>query len=327
MTKKKKIIFIEWSKYNTRGDSISNAINAKIFFIGVANISKNPFRSLLSYFPKAIENIKILRRERPDVVIITNTTWVISTLNFIYTKLLNIKLILDSHSCAFDHSFFKYPLFLSKFYAKHSFFSIVTNKSHQEMLKKIHAESIVLNDIPFEEKLKTDEKKDLGNKFNICYVCTFAEDEPFYEVFKAGEDLDDVQIFVTGNYKKVGINPEKFKDIIFTGFISNEEYKLYLNNTDVIMTLTTREDTMQRAGSEAISIGRPLITSNTEMLKNTFYKGAVFVDNTSKEIRKGIEKTKSEYEFLKKNMLELQHERKNKFNKKLQIIKNKLEIE
>ncbi len=325
MAKTNKIIFIEWSKYNTRGDSISTAINATTFFIGVANVSKNPLQSLLSYFPKAVENIRILRRENPDVVIITNTTWVISTLNFIYSKIFGIKLILDSHSCAFDHSFLKYPLFLSKFYAKHSFLSLVTNESHHVMLNKNNAESIVLNDIPFEDKLKTGEKKDLGNKFNICYVCTFAEDEPFNEVFKAGEELEDVKIFVTGNYKRVGINPDNFKNISLTGFISNEDYRLYLNNTDVIMTLTTRDDTMQRAGSEAISVGKPLITSNTEMLRKTFYKGSVFVGSTSEEIKKGIEQVKNNYDVLKKDMQELQKERKTKFSNKLKSIEDKLE--
>ncbi len=47
---------------------------------------------------------------------------------------------------------------------------------------------------------------------------------------------------------------------------------------------------MQRAGSEAVSAGKPLITSNTKMLKNYFTKGTIFVDNTAKGIVEGIEK-------------------------------------
>lgn len=323
---KKKIIFIEWSKYNTRGASLSSKINAKVFFIGEANVHTSPFLSLLTYLPKSFENLKILWREKPDVLIITNTTWVIALVNFVYTKLFGIKLILDSHSCAFDNSLLKYPLFLSKFFARFSFLSFVTNEAHKVLLNESGAESLVINDIPYEEILLTDEKKKLSDKFNICYVCTFAEDEPYMEVLKAGEQLDNVHIFMTGKYSKQGLNPDDYSNTTFLGFATNEDYRLYINNVDAIMTLTTRADTMQRAGSEAVSVKKPLITSDTKMLRRTFYKGAVFVGNTSYDISEGISQMIDSVDTMKIEIEILQQERNNKFLTKLETIKEKLEI-
>jgi glycosyltransferase involved in cell wall biosynthesis len=323
---KQKIVFIEWSKYNSRGASLSSKINARMFFIGKANIYNNAFISLLTYIPKSIKNIKILLHEKPDVIIITNTIWVIAFVNYFYSKLFGIKLILDSHSCAFDHTFFKYPLFLSKYFAKKSFLSIVTNETHYTLLNNIGANSIVINDIPFEENLITNEKIDLSEKFNICYVCTFAEDEPYLEVLKAVENMDEVIIYVTGNYQKIGLEPSLFPNVKFLGFVSNEEYRLYMNNVDAIMTLTTREDTMQRAGSEAISVRKPLITSNTKMLRETFHKGTVYVGDTSSEILKGIVEMKKDRQSFSREMAELQSERKENFFDKLDKINKKLEM-
>lgn len=321
----KKIIFIEWSKYNTRGASFAKVINANMFFIGNANFSNNPLRSFLTYFPKTIENFKILKKEKPDLLIITNTTWVVAFVNLLYSKVTGTDLILDSHSCAFDNSLLKYPLFLSKFFAKHSFLSFVTNNAHVDLLEKWDARVILLNDIPFEDGLKTEKKIKLSNKFNICYVCTFADDEPYEEVLKASEKLDDIHIYVTGKFQKVDIDPNNFKNITFLGFISNEEYKLYINNVNAIMTLTTREDTMQRAGSEAVSVGKPLITSNTKMLKNTFKSGTIFVDNKPDKIKAGIiEMKKNEILFLNA-MYEMQKKRMEEFKVKMEIIKKSLE--
>lgn len=321
----KKIVFIEWSKYNSRGASFSASIGAKIFFIGTANVGRNPLRSFLTYFPKTLENIKILNRENPEIIIITNTTWIIAIVNYLYARIRGKKLLLDSHSCAFDDSWLKYPIILSKYFAKNSFMSFVTNAAHVKLVQNWGAEVLLLNDIPFEDGLKTSQKLQLSEKFNICYVCTFAEDEPFEEVFRAAERLSDITLYVTGKFDRVNIDPQKYPNIKFLGFVNNDEYKLYINNADAIMTLTTREDTMQRAGSEAISVGKPLITSDTQMLRNTFKFGTIFVKNLEENIKLGMIQMKDNSHILAGEMAELQDRRKEEFLNKVELIKNKLE--
>ena len=50
-----------------------------------------------------------------------------------------------------DHEFIKYPLPFSKKFAKCADLSIVTNKSHYDLLKENNAEVLVVSDIPFED--------------------------------------------------------------------------------------------------------------------------------------------------------------------------------
>lgn len=315
-----KKLFIEWAEYASRADSLANAVGAKTVFIGKVNKHKNLFYSFSSYPVKIFENYKIIKNEKPAVVYITNTNWIIAFVNLIFSKLFGHKLILDSHSCAFDHEFIKYPLPLSKRFAKCADLSIVTNESHYHLLKENKAEVLIVSDIPFEDKLITNDKITLSDKFNILYICTYAPDEPFYEVFSAAEKNSNVQIYVTGQFKRINLNPNDYPHVKFTGFLSNEDYRKYLNNAEAIMTLTTREDTMQRAGSESISVSKPLITSNTKMLRNYFNKGTIFVDNTSKGIAKGFEEMIKSYADLKKGIEELKEKRKKIFSEKLEVL-------
>jgi hypothetical protein len=47
---------------------------------------------------------------------------------------------------------------------------------------------------------------------------------------------------------------------------------------------------MQRGAYEAVYHSKPVITSSTDVLKQSFYKGAVHVDNTVESIVAGIQK-------------------------------------
>lgn len=317
-------LFIEWAEYASRADSLANAINAKTVFIGKVNKHRNILISLFSYPSKIWSNIKVINKNKPRVVYITNTHWIIAALNLILSKIYKHKLIFDSHSCAFDHEFFKYPLFLSLYFAKLADLSIVTNENHLGLLEKNNAKAIIISDIPFEDQLLTDKKINLSDKFNLLYICTFAPDEPYQEVIEAAKVSNNINIYITGKYERVDINPEDYPHVNFTGFLSNQDYKTFLNNVDGIMTLTTRSDTMQRAGSEAISVGKPLITSNTKMLNKYFYQGTVFVENNAESIRLGFEKMFENYSNLESEIKNLRDIRKNNFNTILESL-NKIE--
>ncbi|MBK7105264.1 MAG: glycosyltransferase [Ignavibacteriae bacterium] len=324
--KEKKIVFITWAEYGSRMESISIVLNAEPIFIANVRKEKKIWVSAFLYFSYAYRNIKILSDRKPDIIIITNTVWPIALVNFLYAKITKTKLVLDSHSCAFDYVFYKYPLFLSLIFAKYSDLSFVTNQNHLKLVQSKGGKAVILSDIPFESKFESVKKRDLGNKFNICYICSFSYDEPYFELIEAAKNLPDVQIFITGNYPIANITPEKYEHVKFTGYINNYEYRTLLKSVDAIISLTRNEDTMQRAGSESISVGKPLILSDTKMLKNYFTQGTVFVKNTPEEIANGITELRNEFEKYSFEIIKFQKERSEKFDNKLNEIKEILEL-
>jgi hypothetical protein len=62
------------------------------------------------------------------------------------------------------------------------------------------------------------------------------------------------------------------------------------------MCLTTRDNTMQRGACEALSLAKPIITSQWPLLREYFHQGTVHVDNTGAGIRRGVQEMCSRYE-------------------------------
>jgi hypothetical protein len=310
-------LFITWTPSSTRASSLAESLGFEAFFFGKKTRHKTIFHSLATYFGKARDNIRLVRTKKPKIVVVTNTQWIIAFLNLILSRKYGFKLVFDSHSSAFDHPFIKYPRFLSLYFARKAFVSIVTNRFHKELLESWGARTIIITDIPFEHELYISERKKLNKKFNLCFVCSFGNDEPYMDVFNSVREADDMVLHVTGNYKNKKIETIAYPNVQFTGFLTTEGYRELINNVDALMVLTARENTMQRGGSEAISVGNPLITSKTQMLQEYFTMGTVFVENNVKSILMGIKEMRRDYARYKHEMELFKVERKVNYRGKI----------
>jgi len=317
-------IFITWAPSYNRSTSLANEIGFKPVFIGHVSKHSNSFAALWDFFSWGYENFKLIKNQRPSHIALANTHVVVASVNYFIGKLFGAKIILDSHSAAFDAPFYKYPKFLSYFFAKNSLFSIVTNEIHQKIIEKHGGKAFLLPDIPNDEQLLTYKKEKISEKFSICFICTYNYDEPFEEVLKAANAIPEVQFFFTGNYMNKIKDPGKYENVKFTGFLPDEDYKNLINNVDALLVLTTRENTMQHGGSEAISIEKPFITSKTNMLQSYFKMGAVFVSNDKKGIIQGISEMRNNYLQYKIDIKEMKKIRNKTFLSNIQEIKQQL---
>ena len=66
---------------------------------------------------------------------------------------------------------------------------------------------------------------------------------------------------------------------------------------------------LQRGGSEAITVGKPLITSDWPTLRHVFPKGTVHVDNTAASIKDAVETIDADLERYQREIAELARER------------------
>jgi hypothetical protein len=98
--------------------------------------------------------------------------------------------------------------------------------------------------------------------------------------------------------------------VTFTGFLPDDRYLGLLRSVNAIMSLTTRDHTMQQGGCEAVWLGQPLITSDWPLLRATFHRGTVYVPNTAAGIRDGVLAVRARREELAGEMNLLQCERR-----------------
>jgi hypothetical protein len=98
--------------------------------------------------------------------------------------------------------------------------------------------------------------------------------------------------------------------VVFTDFLPNEDYFRLLRSSHAVMSLTTRDHTLQCGACEALSLERPIITSNWPLLQEYFCRGTVHVDNTPAGIRQGIESLRRDYSRYEAEVTELRQMRR-----------------
>jgi glycosyltransferase involved in cell wall biosynthesis len=114
-------------------------------------------------------------------------------------------------------------------------------------------------------------------------------------------------------------------NVHFTGYLPNETYYALLANSQAVLCLTTRDHTMQRGACEALSLGKPIITSDWPLLQTYFHAGTVHVDNTPEGIRQGVLVLKADYGRYQAGIRQLQIEQQREWQQKVTLLIQRLE--
>jgi len=281
-----KRIWITWENQR-RNRELSRAFEAELFELAEIDEIRNFIRK---YFLGIIMTLKILWKEKPQLVFCQNPSIVLSFCLVIIKRLLKMKVCVDAHNAGlFPKEGNSFVLkFLSRFIQRKADLTIVSNERLKKYVEVNGGKSCILEDkipsIPIEKPLNLQGRK------NILFICSFANDEPYEVVFEAARNLDTgITIYVTGNYEGKVKQISKLSDnIIFTGYIPENEYIKMLNSVDVVIDLTTRENCLVCGAYESLSVEKPMILSDTQAIRSYFSMGAVYTDNTRADIEKAI---------------------------------------
>jgi len=250
---------------------------------------------VVRYAISIVRTVRALRKENPILIFAQNPSVVLAWLCVIYGKLYQIPVVVDAHNGGIypKHGKWKWLNRIAAKILQSADFTMVTNHSLAEYVARQGGRPLVLPDpIPtFEFSGSCIDRDKLKGKFNVLFVCTFAVDEPYLEVIKAARLLDqDVYVYITGDSKgKEKEYPACLPgNIVFTGYLPEEDYVQMLFSVDVIIDLTTRRDCLVCGAYEAVAAGTPLIVSNSEVLRWQFSSGTLFTDNTSEDLAKKI---------------------------------------
>ncbi|MFT5548316.1 MAG: hypothetical protein ACI9CO_000230 [Candidatus Azotimanducaceae bacterium] len=286
MTKR---IWITWENQR-RNRTLSQALSATLFELDYNHLPK-----FSRYIKSIFRTISIIHAEKPHVLFVQNPSIVLTTLALIISKYSKFSLVVDAHNGGIN------PLegksLLLRIWAdnilKHSPITIVSNgmlkKKIQNKMNTSNYIAVLPDPIPTIPK--PNNSLSLSGEKNVLFICTWAGDEPYFEVIKAAEQINNnITIYITGNHKKAP-NIEQGnvpKNVQLTGFISNAEFDQLLWDVDIIMDLTTREDCLVCGAYEAIAVEKPLILSNMKALK-THFPNMEYTENTAADIARSID--------------------------------------
>lgn len=265
-----------------------------------------------------METLRIIREERPRVVVAQNPSIVLATLVITMKKVFGYKAVIDAHNSGI------YPMegknrimmLVSGLLQQFADVTIVTNDQLRALVESNGGRAVVLPDrLP---EIPPVKPYPVSGRINLAYICTYSTDEPYHELLQAARLLpEDIVIYVTGKYRGKIDERSVPNNVKLLGFISDEDFWALLSSVDFIIDLTLRENCLVCGAYEAVALEKPLVLSDTKALREYFNQGCIYVSPSKESIFYGIMKAIEQRDSLEKDILSLKSEIQDSWNKRI----------
>ena len=255
----------------------------------------------LRYAASAVRTVAYLLWRRPRSVIVSNPPVFPAAIAWLYCRLASAPLILDSHPSAFGFyetkRLVRLTMPLHRFLIRQARASIVTVDDLTEMVRAEGGRAEIVHEAP--PLWEATPAPPLGPRPSLLFVGIFAADEPVELIAAAAKRLPGVGFRMTGDLRKCppAILADKPPNLELTGFLGPAAYRQAVDASNVIITLTTRPEAVNRAANEAVFAKRPLIISDWPAMRS-YFPHAVPVENSVDAVVAGVERALAEYSEL-----------------------------
>jgi glycosyltransferase involved in cell wall biosynthesis len=321
---KEKWLFLGWS-YSRRSEDIASIMEIDYFYYPLKKeirILQFPFLFFRTFLYLCIKNPHVIFIQNPPVHALASV--------YLFSLISGKKYVIDSHiipgTTLIEKPYHRFYLFLHKFYSYSAALTFFHSKAIKERLKKWRCNSIVLENPvrSLEDKTSFTVKK----RPAVGVVSSFQPDEKLDVLLEAEKELPDISFYIAGDKSKLdkdvlkGVTP----NIMFTDYLKGEYYYEFLKAMDVVVVLTDRQESALLGAYEAVAAETPLVLSDTVTMRYYFPYGAVFVENSKNEMKKGIEKALKKKKILEKEIKELKKTKIENQKKNLSTIENILKM-
>lgn len=277
-------IWITWEKHR-RTETLSRALGVELVCF---NPPKNYFWKVLKLSGRTLATIVC---RRPRCIIVQNPSMALTGLVALLKFLFRYRLVVDRHSNFKFYSIadrsLKYRIFhwISRKTIGKADLTIVTNDYLANVVDQWGGKSFVLQDkLPHLEFAKS---RQLECSNSLLFVASFNPDEPVESVIAAASLLvNEAHLFISGNPARLDrkLRNNLPPNIELTGFLPESEFQSLMSSVDIVVGLTDQDHTLLCCAYEAVSLGKPLVLSETNALLAYFDAGAVYTGHKPRQL-------------------------------------------
>lgn len=284
-------VFVAWTDFQRRQLSMQKTFGFTTKFMGLP--STNLVAKFSCYVRYALATLAILVVNRPRIVWVQLPPMPLLMVVLAYKSIFNHGLVVvaDCHNGVFRPPWSTWPGF-RKLLGSCDLI-LVHNQTvarEADLLGVKFRKLCVLEDCPATITEDGMRKPHFKHPL-VLFPAGFAKDEPIKEVMEAARRMPDVTFVLTGRLDRARANhdlsgiPDNLK---LTGFLPAGEFNAILMEADIVLALTTVEGIQLSACNEAIGAGKPMVLSDTFLLRELFGAAAVFVRNEAGAIAGGL---------------------------------------
>lgn len=289
MFDKTNTLFISWIGFHGRSQGIADALGIDAVYIdsGRGNL-------LVRYLRNWRETRALLRSSSADnVIVMMPPTPALLAVTMSRPRGRGL-VIGDLHTGVFTDPKWRPFLGLTLRVLRRRGLAIVTNESLAERVRAAGTTALVLHDMTEEWDRDTDSAFDdaaliaATAKPFILTPLAYAHDEPLTELLEAAR-LSPTRTFIWTGRAPEAIRAQAPSNVRFSGFTTKADFSRLLSRCSAVLAITTEEDTMQRAGYEALNIRTGLVTSDMRVLREYFGDVAVYAEPTAASLSAAVE--------------------------------------
>jgi glycosyltransferase involved in cell wall biosynthesis len=324
----KKQIFVAWTSFIRRPESMKPFFGYQLFFM--SPLFENRWLKPWSYLINIIRTFYKFLLHRPKVIWVQLAPPFLLYAAFSYKLVLNrhVEIIADCHNSMFRPFWFRLPL--TRFLLNRCTAVLVHNKLMYRKALEMGIDEdrlICLETRPFDLDPADIEVSATTPNFPrpwVLFPCSFNADEPFEAVFEAAALAPELHFIVTGKTERAhGLHDLKAAppNVKLVGFLPKQHFNRLLVEADLILGLTTYHDVQLSVANEAVGVGKPMVISDTPLLRKLFGKGAKYVETTNPvAIANGCRQALLEKDSLKQEIQELREERIQRWKKQAESV-------
>jgi hypothetical protein len=281
-----RLAMVSWIRYNPRSRELAQALGAQAVYMPWAWHGQFLARTFLGWLRSGLRTWSVVRSLPSGSVVVTMAPPVFCpSVAWLAAWGRGVHLVIDLHSGGLNDARWRWSFGLMRWAIRRADAVIVTNPDLLEGQNTRTTPVLVIQD-PFwiGGRPEVGPAPMPGRPYAV-FPASGAPDEPIDALAETAALLGGrVEVVVTGDRPVRSDTP----GLRFTGFLPTGEFQNLVANATVVLALTTREATMQRAAYEGLQFGRPLVCSDTRVLRRVLANAAVFVENTGPAIAAGI---------------------------------------
>jgi glycosyltransferase involved in cell wall biosynthesis len=291
-------VWITWEEQR-RTETLSEALGIELIRLDA------PRRYLWKVLKLSVGTLMAIARRRPRCVIVQNPSMALAGLTALIRPIFRYRLIVDRHSNfkfpTMDNPALKYRVFhwLSRMTIRAADLTIVTNDFLARTVDSWGGRSFILEDkLP---DLHLAQPEELSDEQSLLYVASFSADEPVEAVIDAARQLEgEATLYISGNPARLdpGIRASLPPNVHLTGFLPEAHFQSLMASVDVVIGLTRQDHTLLCCAYEAVSLGKPLVLSDTMALRRYFRRGAVYTGHQPEQLAEAFRSALRERDLL-----------------------------
>lgn len=323
-------VHLAWTRFQRRQISMAPSLGLKVRFFPAS--FRGRALKPLEYASKALQTIAFCLTNRPDEIWVQLPPLPLLCVVLVYRWLRGgrVRVVADCHNSMLRPPWSQWPG--ASAVLNRCDLVLVHNEAMVDAARAmgVRRELIqVLEDAP---AMLVPQKKMASNLPSqwVLFPASFSADEPIAELLLAAEMAKEITFVITGNVNRARGRFDLSTlppNVQLTGYLPVEEFDCLLLAADAVLALTRYEGIQLSVCNEAIGATKPMILSDTVILRKLFGEVAVMVDSSSPEsIAQGCREALSSADILTRKTLAFRGERWRLWeSSQAQLVRNRLE--